>query len=141
MGEQENKSVAFKIGQLVARRDWAGLAFMPLRAMALGIGVVPFLAGAFLIVAGLVVIFRQATGWLRTGNWSPLEFRLAWQTIGGTEPDLPGLRGVQKILVWCLDQPLSVSLAVCGATIIIVGVIALMKIDEVLARSRVSRTQ
>jgi hypothetical protein len=82
---------------------------------------VPLLGGMFMILAGFIVVVRQATGWVHTGTWSPLEFRLAWRAIGGTEPDLPDLRGIQKILVWFLDQPLSVSLAVYGAVLFVAG--------------------
>ena len=95
-----------------------------------GILAVPFLGGGAMILAGFIVILRQVVGWLYTGNWSPMEFRAAWHAVGGTEPDLPGLRGVQKILVWFLDQPLSVSLAVYGAIAIVLSLVIMIKAED-----------
>lgn len=90
----------------------------------------PFRGGGAMILAGFIAILRQIVGWLYTGNWSPMEFRVAWHAVGGTEPDLPGLRGVQKILVWLLDQPLSVSLAVYGAIVIVLGLVIIIKVED-----------
>jgi hypothetical protein len=122
-------STALKIGQMVATGDWSGLAAMAGFGLLVGVLAVPFLGGGAMISAGLIVVLRQIVGWLYTGNWPPMEFRAAWHAVGGTEPDLPGLRGVQKILAWFLDQPLSVSLAVYGAIVIVLGLVIMIKVE------------
>lgn len=123
-------SAAFKIGQMVARGDWSGLAAMAGFGLLGGILAVPFLGGGVMILAGFIVVLRQIVGWLHTGNWSPMEFRAAWQAVGGAEPDLPDLRGVQKILVWFLDQPLSLSLAVYGVIVIVLALLIIIKVED-----------
>lgn len=115
---------------MVARGDWSGLATMVGFGLSVGILAVPFLVGCAMTLVGFIVIWRQILGWLQIGNWSPMEFRAAWHAVGGTEPDLPGLRGLQKILVWFLDQPLSVSLAVYDAIAIVLGLVIVIKVED-----------
>lgn len=95
-----------------------------------GILAVPLLGGFAMMLAGFIVVVRQVAWWLQAGNWPPMEFRTAWHVVGGTEPDFPGLRGLQRVLVWFLDQPLSVSLAVYGAIIIVLVLMILIKIED-----------
>jgi hypothetical protein len=59
-----------------------------------------------------------------------MEFRAAWHSVGGTEPDLPGLRGVQKILLWFLDQPLGVSLAIYGAIVCALSLVIVVQVED-----------
>jgi hypothetical protein len=115
---------------MVARGDWSGLATVARFGFSVVILAATFLGGSFMILGALIVIWNQIVGWLQTGEWSPLEFRAAWHAVGGTEPDLPGLRGVQKILVWFLDQPLSVSLAAYGAILVALGLVVVVRIED-----------
>ena len=64
-------------------------------------GVLLFGAGVF--VFGIGVLGHQTLLWLQNGYWSPLEFRLAWQWVGGSEPSFAWV-GVQKIMV-AADTP------------------------------------
>jgi hypothetical protein len=134
VGASGRHSKAFKIGQMVAAGDWSGLIAMAAFAASVCLFMVPLLGAILMIFAGFVTVLRQADRWLRTGSWPPLEFRAAWLAIGGTEPDLPDFRGVQKILVWVLDQPLSVSLIADGVVLIALALVLVSQVDAVRSR-------
>jgi hypothetical protein len=72
------------------------------------------LLAILLAFSGVATLGYQAFLWLRDGYWTTFELKTAWEFIGGATPDLPGLRGVQKILEWILGWPLSVGLVACG---------------------------
>jgi hypothetical protein len=75
------------------------------------------LAGVFL-TAGIGVFGYQCLLWLRDGYWTPLELRLAWEWLGGSEPYFPQWQGVQKIVVGFFDLPLMTGLLAAGILIL-----------------------
>lgn len=46
------------------------------------------IVGAVIFILGIAVLGYQGFMWLRYGYWTPLEFRLMWQLVGGLEPSL-----------------------------------------------------
>lgn len=78
-------------------------------------------AGLFILLCGFTVIGYQGYLWLKDGEWSPLEFRAAWYSLGGSEPRFVWL-GVQKIALAILDGPLSGVTMACGGIIFWIGV-------------------
>lgn len=78
------------------------------------------LAGIFIVMFGIGVIGYQGFLWLQNGYWSPLEFRLAWQLVGGSEPSFAWL-GLQKISVAILDEPLSGGIICVGEAAVLIG--------------------
>lgn len=94
-------------------------------------------AAAFLMIGGPIVVMRQAIGWLQTGIWSPMEFRLAWHALGGVKPDMPHWRGVQKVLVWFLDQPLSFGLFVCGILVFVAILMIVLEYERLFERQKI----
>lgn len=77
-------------------------------------------AGLFILLGGFTVIGYQGYFWLKDGEWSPLEFRAAWYSLGGSEPRF-GWLGVQKIALAILDGPLSGVTMACGVIIFWIG--------------------
>ncbi|MGH6840739.1 MAG: hypothetical protein ACREDV_01385 [Methylocella sp.] len=77
-------------------------------------------AGIFIVMSGIGVIGYQGFLWLQNGYWSPLEFRLAWQWVGGSEPSFTWL-GAQKIVVAILDGPLSGGIICVGVAAFWIG--------------------
>jgi hypothetical protein len=72
---------------------------------------------AAIAVAGLLILL----GGFTVIGWSPLEFRAAWYSLGGSEPRFVWL-GVQKIALAILDGPLSGVTMACGVIIFWIGV-------------------
>ncbi|MGY4227758.1 hypothetical protein ACVMIH_005119 [Bradyrhizobium sp. USDA 4503] len=95
--------------------DEAGVAF----------GLVVAIGGVVIGLCGPAVIAYQGLLWLQNGVWTPFAIRdaLAIIHLGATIPD-PSLSwiGVQKIVVWLLDFPLSIGLIVSGWLTCIGGV-------------------
>jgi hypothetical protein len=100
-----------------------------MRKTAFGVGAGLYLAGPISVIASLATIGLQSIVWLHSGDWPPWQFRLAWRWIGLVEPDVPQWRGVQKILVWLLDQPLGWGLFISGLASMIVGAVIVLMAD------------
>jgi hypothetical protein len=81
--------------------------------------------GLIIGLAGPFVVIYQGLLWLREGFWTPFGIRhvLSIIHIGSPIAD-PSLswRGVQNIIVWVLDSPLSIGLAIVGWLICLSGV-------------------
>lgn len=78
------------------------------------------IVGALLVLACPGVLLYQFGWWLKDGVWSPVDCRLIWMALGGTEPAVAWL-GVQKLLVSALDLPLSLAVLLLGCFSIISG--------------------
>ena len=71
-------------------------------------------AGSFLGGAG--VLAYQIIDWLKTGEWFPVPVWKIFELMGSDLSFIPEIewRGLQKILLWLLDLPLSIALPVSG---------------------------
>jgi hypothetical protein len=90
------------------------------------------LLGGLVIGAGVLIVFAaplllgyQCILWLQNGYWTPIAFREAISIFGGTSP-IPdpaiSWQGLQKVVVWLLDAPLSFALWVFGSGFTAVGI-------------------
>jgi hypothetical protein len=85
------------------------------------------LCGLLVIFYGIGTFVYQTFLWLRDGTWTPLELRLAWQSVWqffglhAPEPTFSWL-GVQKIAVWLLDSSLGFGLIVLGVIVLVFGI-------------------
>jgi hypothetical protein len=77
-------------------------------------------AGIGLALIGIAVASYQCVLRLRDGFWMPLEFRLAWEWVEGSEPSLLS-RGAERLRTAILDLPLAVGLFLCGCLAVYLG--------------------
>jgi hypothetical protein len=84
-------------------------------------------AGAILITIGVFVIFAcpaiiawQSCMWLRWGYWPPLSIHDAWFWAGLGFPST-GWMGVDKLIDWTFDGPLSLIAFLSGLAIVWLG--------------------
>jgi len=78
------------------------------------------LAGIGLALVGIAVASYQCVLRLQDGDWMPLEFRLAWEWLEGSEPSLLS-RGAERLRTAILDLPLAVGLFLCGCLAVYLG--------------------
>src|SRR6267154_578134 len=93
--------------------------------------VIGFCLGAY---AGCILLY-QCLLWLRDGYWTDLQFRLAWEYFGLTEPHLEDARGVEKIRTAMLDLPLCLGVFLCSVAVCLSGGFFLASADEYRRRS------
>ena len=77
-------------------------------------------AGIGLALFGMAVASYQCVLRLQDGYWTPLEFRLAWESLDRTEISLLW-RGVENLRTVILDLPLAVGVFLCGGLAIYLG--------------------
>jgi hypothetical protein len=88
------------------------------------LGIAIAIAGFLLISAGFVTLGYQCVLWLQHGYWIPLAMREAKSIFDGSAPfNDPTFiwLGVQKIVAWILDVPLSAGLIVLGFCSVVTG--------------------
>ena len=82
-------------------------------------------AGGLTVVAAPLLLGYQGLLWLQSGHWTPIALREAVSIFNGSPP-IPdptiSWRGVQQIVGWLLDAPLSLSLWFLGFGLVAVGV-------------------
>jgi hypothetical protein len=86
------------------------------------------IAGYLIALMGVLILGFQIILWMRNGYWTPFSARQAVSVFAGGDPiPYPALswRGIEKVVVWLLDAPLSVSLWVDGWIVIVVGLIVI----------------
>jgi hypothetical protein len=72
--------------------------------------------GLLVFLCGIGFLGVDCLNWLRTGDWSATSIWTAWIWIGGPYPIIEW-RGVQKIVLWLMDLPLSAVLILAGLLI------------------------
>ena len=86
----------------------------------------------FLIgLLGPLVVGFQGIHWFREGYWPPVNIRDGLSVFNHWQPIRNPFwewQGVQKLIVWVLDVPLSIGLIVLGCTI---GALGLHSADKV----------
>ena len=71
------------------------------------------MVGAVLMLASAVIAGWQCVVWLRDAQWPRVPVRELFVWAGATLPTT-SFQGVQEIIDWLLDCPLSVTLLVVG---------------------------
>jgi hypothetical protein len=87
------------------------------------------LSGTVIFWLGIGTLGYQIWSWFRNGIWTPLEFRLAWQSVIGYEPQFIW-SGVERAFTEVLEWPLSGTLVLLGIFIEMIGRI----VDEMLGK-------
>lgn len=77
------------------------------------------LLGAFGFISGVGVLIYQLYLWLKLGEWvsMPLSTLLVWLGFDYSSITNIAWVGVQKLVVWCLDLPLSIAAIMLGFAI------------------------
>jgi hypothetical protein len=77
-------------------------------------------AGCLIALAGAAVLTMQALGWLKFGVWGPVSVADALYRFDIPYP-VQNLIGLQKIIDWMLDLPVSLVLMLLGVVIAIMS--------------------
>jgi hypothetical protein len=77
------------------------------------------LVGAFGLIAGFAVFLYQLYLWLKLGQWISMPLSTVFQWLGFDYSSVTDFAwiGVQKLVVWSLDLPLSAMSIVAGFAI------------------------
>lgn len=84
--------------------------------------------GLCLIYYGIALWLYQVNGWITTGNWKPYPVNAAWEAFFGPLAIESPL--VRAVLEWLLSWPLSLSLLLCGLSLL-GAVVARRRVDAV----------
>src|SRR5262249_13381240 len=63
----------------------------------------------------------QVMFWLKYGDWLPLDLLRFWYRIGDWTPYSSWI-GINRIIFWCLEIPLAISLTLLGLSCILLGI-------------------
>src|SRR5262245_32971558 len=63
----------------------------------------------------------QVMFWLKYGDWLPLDLLRFWDRIGGWAAYSSWI-GINRIILWCLEMPLAISLILLGLSCILLGI-------------------
>jgi len=82
-----------------------------------GLGTIVASIGSLVILGGACTFGYQCFRLVREGSWPSFEVKDVWIWASLSAPQIQG-HGMQKIVEWFLDWPLSVALLVAGLLII-----------------------
>jgi hypothetical protein len=94
--------------------------------------------GLLIIFYGIGVFGYQVIGWLRDGFWTPFELRTEWEWLWAVvgmrapQPQFSWL-GIQKIVSWLLQAPLSLAIIIQGIAVYGFGRSLKAKVDVQIA--------
>jgi hypothetical protein len=88
------------------------------------LGIVVYVAGVLIALAGFLVLCYQGILWLQHGYWTQFAMREVVSILSGGAPiSNPTLQwqGIQKVIVWLLDAPLSFGSIIVGIATVFAG--------------------